>query len=208
MSGLSPRRRDNRHPRNVVIIVTEGITEEIYFNGLKQRNSNIEMKPRKGKRTNARQLMEECERQIYANEIDIERGDIAICAFDVDNNSQDDIKVAIEIAEKNKIIVAVSNPCFELWYLLHFRDINHRVTSIEVQKELLGYIEKFEKTKDYRDLLITKKEKAIARAEKIVRKRSIRTTFDYAHNKNNPCTSVHCAINAIERLARENQRRQ
>lgn len=164
------------------------------------------MRPRKGKRTNARQLMEECEKQIYENEIDIKRGDIAICAFDVDDNSKDDIEAAIKIAEMNGIIVAVSNPCFELWYLLHFRDINHSVTSIEVQKELLRYIEKFEKTSDYRDLLITKKEKAITRAEKIVRRRSIRTTIDYAHKKNNPCTSVHCAIDAIERLVRKNQR--
>ena len=66
-------------------------------------------------------------------------------------------------------------------------------------------IERFDKTKDYRDLLTPNREKAITRATKIAKKRNIRNAIDYAQKDNNPSTSVHFAIDAIEKLIRKNQ---
>lgn len=40
------------------------------------------------------------------------------CVFDVDEFQ--DVTPAVALAERNAIGVAVSNPCFELWLLLHF----------------------------------------------------------------------------------------
>lgn len=42
------------------------------------------------------------------------------CVFDVDRHS--DLKGALSLAREHGINVAVSNPCVELWFLLHFSD--------------------------------------------------------------------------------------
>ncbi|MEO5338687.1 MAG: RloB family protein [Magnetospirillum sp. WYHS-4] len=42
------------------------------------------------------------------------------CVFDVDEHPR--INDAVQLAVANGICLAVSNPCFELWLLLHFRE--------------------------------------------------------------------------------------
>ena len=207
MTRLPSRTVGSRFPRNVVIIVTEGDTERIFFNSLKQRNLNIEIKPEKGKRTNARQLVEYCVERIKTYELNVEDGDLAICAFDIDNNSEKDVKAALDNAENHGIIVALSNPCFELWYLLHFRDIDHHVTSREIRGYLSKYIEDYDKTEDYRALLTPLRKEALARAKNIAKKRDIKVIRDYADDQSNPCTNVHIVIDTIERLAKKNKSR-
>jgi RloB-like protein len=44
------------------------------------------------------------------------------CVFDVDQHPY--LKDAISLAERNGIKIAVSNPCFELWLILHYEDQN------------------------------------------------------------------------------------
>ena len=200
MSDSFSRIEGCRRPRNVILVVTEGDTERIFFDGLKQRGLNIEIRSERGKRTNARQLVEYCVERMKANELDVGEGDLAICVFDIDNNSKKDLEAALDLAEKNGIIVAVSNPCFELWYLLHFRDFDHHVTSYEIQRYLSKHIRKYDKTEDYRGILIPRRNEALIRAKRIAKRRGIRNIRDYADEKNNPCTSIHIAINAIERL--------
>ena len=50
-------------------------------------------------------------------------GDQIWCVFDIDNywkENQKDFSAAVNLAKKNKINLAWSNQCFELWYLCHF----------------------------------------------------------------------------------------
>jgi hypothetical protein len=42
------------------------------------------------------------------------------CVFDVDEHSH--LAEAVRLAENNGINVAVSHPCFELWFILHYQD--------------------------------------------------------------------------------------
>jgi hypothetical protein len=42
------------------------------------------------------------------------------CVFDVDEHHH--IEEALLIAARNGINVAVSNPCFELWFIIHYED--------------------------------------------------------------------------------------
>jgi len=57
--------------------------------------------------------------------------------FDKDDNSGDDIQQAISIAEKNKIRWCFSNPCFEIWFLLHFDFFQSATTSKELKTRLI-----------------------------------------------------------------------
>src|SRR5258708_15670003 len=62
------------------------------------------------------------------------------CVFDVEwPRNHPGLREAVEQAERNSIRVAVSNPCFELWLILHFRDysawLNNR-TGSRIRREL------------------------------------------------------------------------
>jgi hypothetical protein len=47
------------------------------------------------------------------------------CIFDVEwPRNHPGLTEAVEEAARNEIQVAISNPCFELWLILHFRDYN------------------------------------------------------------------------------------
>ncbi|OKI65003.1 RloB [Streptomyces sp. MJM1172] len=59
------------------------------------------------------------------------------CVFDVDQFP--DVDEAVTQARRAGIKVAVSNPCFEVWLLLHFAD--HRV-HVETYKKLLPLLRK------------------------------------------------------------------
>ena len=55
------------------------------------------------------------------------------CVFDVDEHVR--YKEALSDARHSKVNVAVSNPCFELWLVLHERDHNSPVTRFAIQKQ-------------------------------------------------------------------------
>lgn len=59
----------------------------------------------------------------------------------IDDDGRSSVGPAVEKAEANGIRVAVSNPCVELWFILHFRDQTAELDSKRAQaisKELLG----------------------------------------------------------------------
>lgn len=61
------------------------------------------------------------------------------CVFDV--NSHQKLTEAIALAAKHGIEVAVSNPCIELWFILHYEDQTAHLDSTNAQKrsyELTG----------------------------------------------------------------------
>jgi RloB-like protein len=61
------------------------------------------------------------------------------CVFDVDAHPK--LAEAIQLAERNDIKLAVSHPCFELWFVLHFQDQTghiERRAAQRLSKQLLG----------------------------------------------------------------------
>lgn len=61
------------------------------------------------------------------------------CMFDVDEHPH--LAQALRLAESEQIRVAVTNPCVELWFLLHFQDQTadlHRHKAQSLSSDLLG----------------------------------------------------------------------
>lgn len=61
------------------------------------------------------------------------------CVFDIDEHP--DLDRAFDLARRHGIHLAVSNPCLELWFILHFEDQSawiHRRRAQERSEELLG----------------------------------------------------------------------
>ncbi len=136
----------------ILVVCGSGQTERQYLEGLKawQRNPAVSVKVL-NKHRSPRQLVkfaEDC-RDRYPDEFDE-----VWCLFDVDRFP--DVADAARRARRSRINVAVSNPCFELWLLLHFtRRCAYLASYHEVvpllRKHLPGYDKSALRFADYRE---------------------------------------------------------
>ncbi len=92
------------------------------------------------------------------------------------------------LAGIRKAILLSSNPCFELWYLLHYQDYRSYITSSVCSSKLLSHHANYRKAvldRKLKDKLNEKQAKAILRASKL-------TKFE------NPSTQVYQIIIDLE----------
>lgn len=111
------RKSQGLKPRQNVLIVCEGEkTEMIYFKYLKRnkRIHSLTISDSKGKSAPIHII----NRAIKTSSKDLY--DKIWCVFDVDIPVNPNLNKAIQLAMQHKIKIALSNPCFEFWYLLHF----------------------------------------------------------------------------------------
>jgi hypothetical protein len=102
--------------------------------------------------TIARARKNQAEQEAARAEDDNIKFDSVWAVFDVDDHPN--IPAALQMARDNAINLAVSNPAFELWLLLHFRDQPGIKGRAEVRKLLDAYIKDYDKSvnfKDYQD---------------------------------------------------------
>lgn len=123
------RRSPSREPKPKILIVCEGEnTEPQYFEGFKHacRNSLVDIEIASGQGVpmtlveESKSRMEEARDAAKREKDDNLAYDSVWCVFDVDNHPY--LAEACEKARLHGIHLAISNPCFELWLLLHFRD--------------------------------------------------------------------------------------
>ncbi|MBC6448078.1 RloB family protein [Actinokineospora xionganensis] len=117
------RKTANRQELKTILVFCEGeASEPDYINALKRlpnvhgRTSiNIEIDPKQGvPLTLVRRAIER------AGDDEI---DECWCVFDVEwPKNHPNLDEAIRLADKHGIRLAISNPCFELWLILHFED--------------------------------------------------------------------------------------
>jgi len=139
------RRRRETVP--VLYISTEGTTEANYFNMLKKRGMGFEMQVFESKRKNATAVVEFCiDRMMQTH--DPGDNDKGIAVFDIDENTAEDIENAINIAQENGILIAISNPCFETWLLSHFQKIPIEFNKDDILRKLCGHVPNYSKTAD------------------------------------------------------------
>ena len=123
------RRQAFRDPRPRLLIVCEGEkTETQYFEQFARfhRNSlvKVEVAPEHDKALPAVRIAKRLKAEASASakrEGDANlKYDAVWCVFDVDEHPH--VPEALVMAQKNGIKIALSNPCFELWLILHVRD--------------------------------------------------------------------------------------
>lgn len=90
-------------------------------------------------------------------------------------------------------ILLCSNPCFELWLLLHYAEQKSELKSVECVNKLIGFEKQYKKgvlTEDMKRHLVETKDAAIERAKKLV-----------AYG--NPSTTVYKLIEDLDKLKQE-----
>ena len=203
--GYHSRREGIRKPQRTIIIVCEGKeTEIIYFNGFKMRNSGVDIVPMHGKCTDPKSIVAFAEERMSKWSLDFDEGDGLWCVFDVDENTNSILKDTFEHAKTKNIQIALSNPCFELWFLLHYKQITSSITRQEAKSELKEFIRDYEKNKNINHLLKDKLSTAIDNAKKLSKVHEKDST-SLISRESNPSTQVFKLIEFIHELVEENK---
>lgn len=149
--GDDVRRRGSfRESMHRILVVCEGReTERRYLESFRQEVRNPRVRLTIARETGvpltvvteAIRLKDDAE-QSAKRERDVNlRYDDVWAVFDVDEHPK--LAEACELADKNGIQLAVSNPCFELWALLHFQEqrahIERHKARAAVQSHMPGY---------------------------------------------------------------------
>lgn len=200
MGYPSKRRMAEREPSNTILVVAEGTTERNYFAGLRTRKSTVQIVVPKSHPTDALGLVKLCVGQMDARGIDIDHGDMAICVFDIEGNDVTNLSRAIKLAHRSGVLLAMTNPCFELWLLMHFRDVMSAAPCAEVHRCLKEHIKKYHKTGIYRDVLDPLRRSALTRAQ-VTWSEDIKRSIP-----SNPGTTMHLVLSEIDRLVQRNSR--
>jgi hypothetical protein len=129
---MTPRRSqrrasDNPQRRQLIIFAEGSETEPVYFNNWYRlyRERIIVKVARHQGTTTPMELVQRAINQRGEDQRDARRGlgaayDEYWCVFDVDVHPR--VAEALELAFSRDIFVALSNPCIELWLILHFRN--------------------------------------------------------------------------------------
>jgi|ERR1700722_20391802 len=167
------RRRATRDPKHRLLVVSEGaVTEPGYIAKFQHevRNSRVHVEVA-GQHGVPVTLVEIAVRLREAARVEAKRQrdenllwDEVWAVFDVD--SHPNLDAARKMAMDNSILLAISNPNFELWALLHFQDQRAHIERDKVRSALQGHMPGYDKELDFRRLHPTYAD-AVKRAQEL-----------------------------------------
>lgn len=114
-------------PKRRIFIATEGVTEYIYFNKLKRelRTGNIDVLKATSK-TSPDNVLQRL-KKYKPKDGDIRAIDDLWLVIDKDDH---DLNSIFSEADRRKYLFADSNPCFELWLIMHCKAL-HEIPGLE-----------------------------------------------------------------------------
>jgi hypothetical protein len=126
------------------------------------------------------------------------------CVFDRDSFPAETFNAALTLARQHGIRLAYSNEAFELWYLLHYHFFNTAMSRHRYCQKLTGLLKREYKKNDpfiYQELL-ERQGDAIRNARRLLAEYNPPNPA-----QDNPSTTVHLLVEALNRYAPENLRR-
>lgn len=139
-------------PKSKIYIFCEGDTEKIYLKHFENRTYNVEVIPVDSGHTDAIGIVRFAKEYIQKNKLEIPYGDKGYCVFDSDPISNTNIKEAFNLMEgvRNKGLDCIfSNPCFEVWFVLHFGNVPHGNTAEQMKHYIKKVLKEEIKLADY-----------------------------------------------------------
>ncbi|PDV97381.1 RloB family protein [Candidatus Chloroploca asiatica] len=203
-------RRPGTKIHRPVLIVCEGKkTEQIYLNALRQyyRLSTIDLHIH-GEGAGPLEVVERAlelmaeRRKIVRKERDLRPYAEIWCVFDREAaNEPVGYREALQLAAQHNIALAVSNPAFEYWYLLHFVETSRAFQNAdEVKAELCkpNCLPGYQKQKNVFNLIHERTDTAHDRAERLYERHPDRERDPHP----NPSTLIYRLVAGIIAMAR------
>ena len=194
------RNKQSRKEKPMIIITAEGRneTEAQYFNNFRTADCPYIIKFHKaGHLTDPTKLAESIRKRWGKEEANVRTGDMAFVIVDLDNK-ESKAKEIQQLGARNRVEkFIVSNPCFEVWYLLHYEYSTRSYMNADaVMRELKKHYPQYEKTSDMYQLLMDRMSEAIVNAEKL---ENYHNTEKHANTdvKCNPYTDVHKLVKML-----------
>lgn len=201
--GRSLKRRvATRKPRKTLLVFCEGErTEPEYLNALKRQPAvrdvaavDLRVETGQGGSVPLTLVSMAMDARKRAADEDAEIDEFW-CVFDVEwPRNHPGLKDAIERASHNRIRLAVSNPCFELWLILHFQDQSAWLDNdgaCRLRRKLDGSSDKGLDAATYMALT----DNAARRAAELD-KRHLQNGTAFPHN--NPSSGMHLLLASVE----------
>lgn len=193
--GRNPAKREPKH--RILVVCEVKVTEPEYFKALQHEFRNplvhVDIDKQAGVPltvvNRAIELDSQANDEAKRNRDDDLKFDDVWCVFDVDEHPH--LGEALELAQKSGVKVALSNPCIELWALLHFRKQNEQIHRHEAQRALREFLPRYDKKLDF-DKMKTGYAKAVERAQSL--QKSAKATGD---PNRNPSTGVYLLTELI-----------
>jgi len=160
------RSTGTRRIRKLILIATEGrVTEPQYFMILNRMNAEpVAVKCINSKKSTPNHVLQRMEHVLLSDRL--KRDDEAWIVVDKDDWTDVMLQnLAKWSAQKPNYHLAVSNPMFEYWLLLHFEDGNGIRTANECNERLCRYLTQYRKHVKASDISRDQVEAAIHRAE-------------------------------------------
>lgn len=202
------RRSASLEPQPRILIICEGIvTEPEYFDAFRREEHNslviVEIDDKGGV---PKTLVERAAARKKEAENEADRmGDSNLkydevwCVYDVDEHPN--LPDAWQQARDNGICLAISNPCFELWLLLHYCEQTAHIERRPASSSLSKFVKGYKKHISFQDLR-NGYEEAVKRAEKLEAHH-----IDIGSEGGNPSTSVYKLTERIREFGRKERLR-
>ncbi|AKB71446.1 RloB family protein [Methanosarcina mazei] len=198
------RIENTKFPKGNIYIFCEGEkTERNYFSSFKSKICRARFSRRKppqikvipSKNCGAPSNVEFVIGYAKSQSLSEKDGDCLICVIDCDSNQEKDINKAIKMAkgkEKSqgvKVNICLSNPSFELWYLLHYECCYEKLDQKTLEQKLRKHIKDYKKNVDYYSFLEDKKSYATSNAQYLKEYHS-NNDIELLSTKSNPSTMI------------------
>lgn len=191
----------------VILIVAEGNnqTEKNYFNSFRQSNGKYVLYVHgTGGPTDPQHMKEKLEALWSQYDMSADNGDFGYIVLDLDcgkDNKANTIK-SLKKDLGRHISFIVSNPCFEVWFLLHYRNSTRSfMDSGKAIEELKKYIPDYEKKLDVSKDIAGYFNKALGDADRI-NKVYESENRDWPSNECNPRTDVPIIFHVLQKIER------
>lgn len=191
------RKSGSRNPRRRVLIVCEGKTEVCYFEELSRRVKfpGTVLVSVESDHPQPDQVVKYA-KKIKANAAKPSSSttpfDEVWCVIDGDNREK--LREARSEAQKSGIRLAITNPCFEYWILLHFEDCGKAFSNCDKAGEYLkkrGHAPEYAKNNSDFRKIVPNFNAAVSNSEK-------RRRIGELPESQNPCSDLHLLLNILK----------
>lgn len=205
--------KDKDRQKRKIYIFCEGVTEEIYLKHFEDRNYNAEIISVKTDHTDAFGIVQYAKEYINKKDVDfkLELGDRGYCVFDSDPKSNTDIKTVFNLLEgyRHKGLYSIfSNPSFEVWFVLHFREAPYGMSAEKMKQEIKKLVKnsysQYSETTDIYDFLLPMQNGALKRARLLHNAQKEVHDTVYSHECN-PYTDIFSFIGYMNQVKSENR---
>ncbi len=146
-------------------------TEKNYFLNFNKLQNEYRIIEAKGIKSDPEGVLNDLCKSAKKEELAVNEGDIPACFIDVDfsTNRKAVLKAVLKASKEQNIQIYLSNPCFEIWYLLHFRYSTRQYNSNEeVINDLKKYLNNYKKNLNVFDTLLPLVSAAISNSKMLI----------------------------------------